>query len=958
VLKNIAAAVLAFLFAAAVCPGEPPAPSPQSKEAENGAPFAINAGVIELRQMLAEYHPSGAPADNSVWYVFTAINNSKQTSIRVLLAGQPPGSGLELLPHPARPAILQATSANPAVVIEHARDYGRHAFRVSLPPYTSAMLAIRIEGAGSPPSLMAWTEPALSTHNRWMAICFAAVAGLIAAAAAIAGGLAVISHREAPRWAAYLLLTMLMTRLAGTGLFDGSLVTYVGGPYGLIALFAGLSLTAGLRLADIVLPLKEVWPGAERWFNWILYGVAAVSVLAYLGVPAATLLIDIACVLAAADAAVYAVMRSRKGSRAARAMAPCAIMFALFGLTVAFTAMGGFGADPLTPDIAGGFAAAGAVLLALAMAAGDGVGVLSLVRHPATAAPPPPPPPPPAIPHAALEAIGASFQGVFELDLGGDFVILSKEAARLFGLPDKTHRWKHSVWMSRIHPDDRPVYAQAVKDFGAMSDFAFRIEFRARNEDNRYLWFELRATMKGPESSPAKRCVGLLADITTRKESEAAVMDRTLRDTMTGLGNRVALMEEIEALGGKLNDAVYALIDIDRFKAIHASLGDAGGDALLTMVARRLEKRYRGAADVFRVGGDAFAVLGSGVKADKLGAELVELCGAVHQLDGRNVFAPVSVGVAEGSEARNPLNLLNNAELALRQAKRQGGGCYSTYAPGMEATAPADSVELEAALRQALDDGAMEVFYQPIVRLSDRSVAGFEALLRWRHPDKGLIAPSDFIAHSEASGLIVSLGRFALKRAADDLAEWQRYFPLGDALFVSVNLSRRQLFDSELDTFIIGLLRKGNLASGSLVLEVTESAVAAQGAPTDRFSRLRAAGAGLAIDDFGTGLSSLGQLKDLPFDTVKIDKSFLSKKGGVSTSDGDKVLSSIVALARELRRRVVVEGVENEEDAGRLTRIGCEYAQGFLFAEPLTMRDAMHFIARHFRASGTKSDRG
>jgi EAL domain-containing protein (putative c-di-GMP-specific phosphodiesterase class I) len=225
-------------------------------------------------------------------------------------------------------------------------------------------------------------------------------------------------------------------------------------------------------------------------------------------------------------------------------------------------------------------------------------------------------------------------------------------------------------------------------------------------------------------------------------------------------------------------------------------------------------------------------------------------------------------------------------------------------------------------------------------------VAGFEALLRWRHPQKGLVEPADFIAHSEETGIIVALGRLALDRAAADLAEWQRYFPLAEPLFVSVNLSRRQLRDGDLLQRLADVLKNGGLAPGSFKLEMTESTIATDADARALAAQIRQLGAGLAIDDFGTGMSSLSQFADLPFDTVKIDKSFLN---GAPQSNGGVVLASIVSLAHELNRSVIVEGVESEEDAVRVAELGCEFAQGYLFSEAVVAREAMTFIANSFR---------
>jgi EAL domain-containing protein (putative c-di-GMP-specific phosphodiesterase class I) len=301
------------------------------------------------------------------------------------------------------------------------------------------------------------------------------------------------------------------------------------------------------------------------------------------------------------------------------------------------------------------------------------------------------------------------------------------------------------------------------------------------------------------------------------------------------------------------------------------------------------------------------------------------------------------------------MSLFTGAELALMAAKRHGGGCARVYQPGLEDEAPADAVALEADLRQALERGELDIHYQPIMRLSNQSVAGFEALLRWQHPEKGLISPADFIAHSETSGLIVALGKFALERAAADLAHWQRYFPVNPPLFVSVNLSRRQLRDPGFEDILAKVIKRVEIAPGTLRLEVTESAVGSDAQLSAMLPRLRALGAGLSIDDFGTGSSSLSQFRSLPFDTVKIDKSFLVSHAGGADPDAGRVLSSIIALAHDLNRAVVVEGVESAEDVAWLKGLGCEYGQGYFFAPALPGAEALTFIAKHYDVAAAAS---
>ncbi|HEY0303165.1 MAG TPA: GGDEF domain-containing phosphodiesterase, partial [Rhizomicrobium sp.] len=359
--------------------------------------------------------------------------------------------------------------------------------------------------------------------------------------------------------------------------------------------------------------------------------------------------------------------------------------------------------------------------------------------------------------------------------------------------------------------------------------------------------------------------------------------------------------------------------------------------------------------------GDAFAVLfaAAGDEPEATGRAILEACAAPYALDGRSVFAPVSVGVAVGESARDPLDLLKNAELALLQAKRLGGACARVYSRELELSAPGDAVALETDLRRAVEDGQLDVYYQPIVRLADNSVAGFEALLRCNHPGKGRVSPVDFIAHSEETGTIVALGRFALERSAHDVAQWQKFFPLDPPLFVSVNVSRRQLRDEDFGVFLGSLLQNEAVAPGTLKLEVTESTLAANQDVQATLERAKALGAGISIDDFGTGVSSLSQLRSLPFDTIKIDQSFLKRHTNADkAADGDTVLKSIISLAHNLKRSVVVEGVESEADAQWLRQLGCEFAQGFFFSQPLPSAEALRFIARHFDASGAAGFRG
>ena len=922
--------------------------------------FSNTSAIIDLKDHLAPYHaPSGAENDGSRWYMLTAVNNSVRPSTRVFLAGQPVDAPIRLWPLPARPAILQVAASDSQVIVEDARAHARHAIRVTIPPATTTTLAIRVAYGDQPPSVLAWTEPALVSHNRQLAVFVAAVIGMIAAAMAITMGLAVMTAHPAPFWASVLLAMIFILRLAVTGTLDSGWATHIGGPFGLEIALAGLALAVGLQLMDVIVPIEARWPGRRKYFTLGLYGLVFLSILSFVGIPGAMIVTDVAILAGTTGVTLYFAWRGRQGDPAARVAVPSAAVFALVAWGTAIVALGDVQDNQAAPAIVEGMTAAAAVLLALAVAAGEGIAALPASRygtvrdtsggartsHEGPEADE-------ASPHSDLLAIGASHQGVFDLDFRNGTLRLSGEAAALIGMTGGMLTMSHAAWVERVHPDDRATYREALGDYRGHSGVAFRLEFRVRSESGRYPWVELRATTAG-EGAEAGRCLGLLADVTARKEDEAAATELTTRDSLTGLGNRVALMQALERLGAKLSQVTFAMLDIDRFKSVHASLGDQAADAVLVGLAQRLLRRFGKSAEVFRVSGDAFALTfaASAAGAAAVGTDLVDACAAPFEQRERNIFTTASVGVVSGRDARDPLDLLRNAELALLQAKRQGGACAKVYTSALESLAPGDAVALEADLREALKNEQLDLYYQPIVRLSDGSIAGFEGLMRWHHPERGLIEPSSFIAHCEETGLIVAVGKLAIERVAEDLLQWQRFFPLDPPIFASVNLSRRQLLDPELEECLKDVFARFALEPGTLKLEVTEGAALGAADTQQVLARLRAAGARLAIDDFGTGVSNFNQLKDIPFDTVKLDQSFLGRHGAKSDDAGGAVIvGSIVNLAHDLGRDVVIEGVETQAEAEWLRELGCEYAQGYYFSAPLPRAEALDFIARHYRA--------
>ena len=911
--------------------------------------FATSQPVIDLGPSAAPRGLNDPSDPNGAWFTLAVQNRSTTTTARVLTVADPPSAGLAVTPPAGRSMLVEAAASDPAILIERAVAFGPNAFRVIVPAARFGTLALHFENVIGRPAILAWTESALIANNRQAAVLSGLVSGLLMAAMAFAAGGAVLTSRIFPRWAALFLGTVLIAQLTVTGIFDQSGLTALSGPYSLFALALALAIGSAIRLLDYVAPLEAFYPRAAKWRDWAALGVAVIGFAAYAGLPFAGIVIRVVAIAGAAAAAGYLAHCGRIGIASARRLAPAATIFALVTTAAALNALGLFGVNLVAAGAIGGFSAAGALLVALAttLPVEHSIGRLRELHEAhkdddvqATITDE-------AMEHARdLAAVTASHQGVFDLDLETGLLSLSAEAASFIGLPAGAVELNRETWLERIHPADRSVYEQALATYRHHTGTAFRVEFRVRAAAGRTAWCELRATMTG-QSSEAERCLGLIADVTARKMLDATGAAGFV-DALTGLGNRAALQTRLEGLAGELPRLALAVFDLDRFKAVNDSLGRDGADVALAAFVERLEYRFvternAGRLTFFRVAGDMFAALALNIgDLRAFGENLLTVTATPFAIADRDVYLVASVGVAAGAHAEDGPDLLTQAELAMIAAKREGGARVAIYSKTFAEGEPRDHVALEADLRQALDQGEIQLYYQPIIRLNDGQVAGFEALLRWRHPERGVIEPQSFVPHAEESGLILRLGRFALERAVQDLAVWQKLFPMKPPLFVSVNVAWRQIADEAFADQIGSLLDTADIAKRSLKLEVTESAVMKG---TDRaeaaLQNLRNLGVGLAVDDFGTGHSALSHLRRFPFEAIKIDKSFITASHDKA---GAAILKSIVSLAHELKLAVVAEGVETSEEAVRLRQMNCEYAQGFLFGAPLPPADVTNFI--------------
>ena len=488
----------------------------------------------------------------------------------------------------------------------------------------------------------------------------------------------------------------------------------------------------------------------------------------------------------------------------------------------------------------------------------------------------------------ALALTGAGDM-IWDWDVAADRVFTSPETEVMLGLKTGSLDGAAANWLEVLHPLDRDRFRATLDGIVEQRRGRIAQDFRMRTADGHYLWFTLRARPVVGSDGEVIRLVGTLTDVTEFKTAEERLLHDAVHDNLTGLPNRELFLDRLEAvLGlGKTDSAIHPtvmVIDIDRFKQVNNSVGMALANSILLTLARRLGRLIKQQDTLARLSGDQFGLI---ILSERNSARITSLAETIRRtvrapitFNDREIFLTGSIGMALGdSEPQRAEERLKDAELAMYHAKRNGGDHIETFKPSMRAR-KSDRLSIESDLRRALQREEITLLYQPIVRLEDRVIAGFEALARWNHPKLGRLSPHEFINIAEETGLIVELGLFVLERTARQLSTWQRTLRPREPLFASVNVSSRQLLRHDLIADLRTVLARAPLNRGSLKLEITESVVmenpehAAQ-----MLHRIRELGAGLALDDFGTGYSSLAYLQRFPFDTIKIDKSFVQHDG-------------------------------------------------------------------------------
>jgi diguanylate cyclase (GGDEF)-like protein/PAS domain S-box-containing protein len=544
----------------------------------------------------------------------------------------------------------------------------------------------------------------------------------------------------------------------------------------------------------------------------------------------------------------------------------------------------------------------------------------------------------------ALAASGSN-DALWDWDVQGDRFAVSARWAEMIGFDPREIGDRPSDWMTRVHPDDRRRLWLHISEHFKSGEKKLEIEYRLQHRSGAWRWMLMRGASVRNERGEAVRLAGSQTDITARKHAEDQVRHDALHDALTGLPNRALFMDRLgQALartrGRKESQFSVLFIDLDRFKVVNDSLGHLAGDELLIETGRRLLKSVRPEDTVARLGGDEFTVLLEDVpdagEAARVSARIQRELAIPHLVSNQEIVTTPSIGIAHGKpEYATAEEILRDADLAMYRAKQRGRAGHAEFDPAMHKSAVA-LLQLENDLRRAVERNELLLHYQPVVTLQSGAIAGFEALVHWNHPQRGLLRPLEFVPLAEETGLVVPIGEWVLREACRQTRAWQAKY--GQHLTVGVNLSARQFLNVDVVETVSRALRDSGLPPRTLRLELTESML------MDNASRaalvladLRSLGVSLDLDDFGTGYSSLSYLHNFRLDTLKIDRSFVAR--GTEAGGSWEIVSAIVNLARGLRLTLIAEGVENDQQLEELRKLGCEYGQGYLFGRPLAAEE-------------------
>jgi diguanylate cyclase (GGDEF)-like protein/PAS domain S-box-containing protein len=548
-----------------------------------------------------------------------------------------------------------------------------------------------------------------------------------------------------------------------------------------------------------------------------------------------------------------------------------------------------------------------------------------------------------------VEAQRISGVGSYDFEIATNTNIWSDQLYRIYGREPQSFNASYEIFLSMLHPDDRE-HVMAVHQHALETISSYEMEERVVWPDGQVRTLASWGEVIADDEGKPVRMVGICWDITERRAIEEQLVHGALHDSLTSLPNRNLLEDRLDlavrALARRDLPLGLMFIDIDRFKVVNDSLGHEVGDQVLVEMAARIASAVRPGDTVARFGGDEFVVLceelASAGEALGIAQRIQEATGEVIEIAGQDLVLSVSTGIALAHDPETlPGSLLRDADSAMYHAKRSGRARSVVFVDEMRDEA-LGRLETETQLRKAIAQGELRVHYQPILGLGSRTVTGLEALVRWEHPTRGLVPPSDFVPIAEETGLVVPLGEWVLEQACRQLRAWDAVMP---GLTVSVNLSGTQITQPDIVSRIAAVLDNTGVDAHRIALEITESVLMRDA--EDTLSVLRALkdlGVKLHVDDFGTGYSSLSYLKRFPVDALKVDRSFVDGLG--DDPDDIAIVGAIVGLAHSLGMETIAEGVESAAQLAALEQLGCEAAQGFLFSRPLVADDVAATVAQ------------
>jgi diguanylate cyclase (GGDEF)-like protein/PAS domain S-box-containing protein len=553
-------------------------------------------------------------------------------------------------------------------------------------------------------------------------------------------------------------------------------------------------------------------------------------------------------------------------------------------------------------------------------------------------------------------AVRGANDGLWDWDLLANKIYFSPRWKSMLGYQDEEIGDCPDEWFNRIHPEELERFRLEISAHLDGVTSHCENEYRMLHKDGSYRWMLCRGLAVREENRGATRIAGSVSDITDRKCAEDKLIYDAFHDALTGLPNRALFLDRLSLAierAKRREDYLFAVLflDLDRFKDVNDSIGHLVGDRLLIAIGDRLQKGLRTTDTVARLGGDEFVILIEDITdyqgATRVAQWIQDQLAEPYEMFENEVLVTTSIGIVfNNQEYTSPEDMLRDADIAMYYAKSNGKAHYEIFDPVMRSRIM-ERLALESELRQAIGRDELAVYYQPIVSLESGQLMGFEALVRWQNPFRGLLRPAEFLHLAEETGLIIEIDRWVLREACLQMSEWKRNFPEALSLTISTNMSGRNITQPDLIPTIAQILQETGLDPENLKIEITENAIMENNEATqEAFSRLHSLGIQIQIDDFGIGYSSLGYLSQFPVNALKIDQSFVSKMD--VDSSHMKIVQAIVSLTHRLGVGVIAEGLETCNQLNQLRALKCAYGQGYLISEPLDHESAQLLLSELF----------